>query len=404
LFGEGSGSALGILNVREQGRKKRRRNSMKTNSEHKEVVEQIANRGLMFTALLAVTLLAAGICRAQTSAAPSPNVDAKSATTGATAVAPVVGTKSVPPPANMLAAPRAQSSSQGPRDAITVHGYWVIDIRNPDGRIAKHMEFENQLCTSFVDGYNGGGVGGDSILASLLESTATPGAWAMVVGEPDASGLSQPNCAIAPYAYLNQAGATASSIYGTSFSNNGFVSGPVDGLPLAMSCIFSNPSGINISFPGSNNVTNHCDPVLTESPGPSGPGIVLSAQFNSPTNVPISAVGTELFTCMGSPGPPRPGDCLKIGPQAVNSLGLPNSPCTIQGTGATPNPVSSVTFTGCLPGDTTSIVTINSERVTNIPGRAPFSGVILTGTNGVPGPFTIGTGQTAVVTWTLSFQ
>ena len=31
------------------------------------------------------------------------------------------------------------------REGITVHGHWVIDVRNPDGTLSSHTEFENSL-------------------------------------------------------------------------------------------------------------------------------------------------------------------------------------------------------------------------------------------------------------------
>jgi hypothetical protein len=36
-------------------------------------------------------------------------------------------------------------STASPREGITVHGYWKIDIRNPDGSLVRHVEFENSL-------------------------------------------------------------------------------------------------------------------------------------------------------------------------------------------------------------------------------------------------------------------
>jgi hypothetical protein len=38
-------------------------------------------------------------------------------------------------------AARAQPRAEG----IGVHGYWIIDVRNPDGTLASHTEFENEL-------------------------------------------------------------------------------------------------------------------------------------------------------------------------------------------------------------------------------------------------------------------
>ena len=63
------------------------------------------------------------------------------------------------------------------------------------------------------------------------------------------------------------------------------------------------------------------------------------------------------------------------------------------------------TWTGCIPGDpSTSTVTTTSYMVDEDVGQNPFSGVVLTGTAGVPGPFTVSGGQTVVINWTLTFQ
>jgi hypothetical protein len=33
----------------------------------------------------------------------------------------------------------------GKSEGIKVHGHWIIDVRNPDGTLATHREFENSL-------------------------------------------------------------------------------------------------------------------------------------------------------------------------------------------------------------------------------------------------------------------
>ncbi len=45
----------------------------------------------------------------------------------------------------------AQESAQ--RQGIQVSGYWKLDVRNQDGSLAKHVEFENALTTNAVDMY-----------------------------------------------------------------------------------------------------------------------------------------------------------------------------------------------------------------------------------------------------------
>jgi hypothetical protein len=46
----------------------------------------------------------------------------------------------------------AEKSSRGPNEGIKVHGYWTLDVRNPDGTLSSHIEFENSL-TSLGAGF-----------------------------------------------------------------------------------------------------------------------------------------------------------------------------------------------------------------------------------------------------------
>lgn len=56
---------------------------------------------------------------------------------------------------------------------IQVHGHWVMDVKNPDGTLAAHKEFENSLTTGMNQGNN--------FLATLLAGSTVPGPWAMSV-------------------------------------------------------------------------------------------------------------------------------------------------------------------------------------------------------------------------------
>ena len=58
-------------------------------------------------------------------------------------------------------------------EGISVHGDWVIEVRNPDGSIAERREFENAL-----SGF------GANFLAKLLDRTASTGAWAVELLTP----------------------------------------------------------------------------------------------------------------------------------------------------------------------------------------------------------------------------
>jgi len=365
---------------------------MKTNDE-REAVSRFAPRILVLVGFIATALFCGGVSLAQTSAIAA-------ATPGAKPAAALASSTSASP-AKVPASPAAKSPSPGPHEVTKVHGYWIIEVRNPDGKVAKHMEFENQLCTSFSAAPYGGAVpGGDSILSSLLAGTASAGAWSIVVGAVPPSPANPPNCDIQPYVYLTQNGLCCASGL------------PYPGAPHATS-VFGAPATVRGGLDRAGSIppylANGVLQNLFESPAPVGQvGISLSAQFLAP-DVPggltISAVGTQLFTCTGSPGPPRPADCTNIGAYAGN-LASQGTPCVI--TTSNPDafgPPETTVWSGCIPGDpSTNSVSITTYDVANILDQNPFSGVVLTGTGGVPGPFTVLGGQTVAINWTLTFQ
>jgi hypothetical protein len=65
-------------------------------------------------------------------------------------------------------------SRGGQKESIKVHGHWTIDVRNADGTLATHREFENALQTS-----------GAKVLAHLLArlDTVQPDRWSIRIGE-----------------------------------------------------------------------------------------------------------------------------------------------------------------------------------------------------------------------------
>jgi hypothetical protein len=64
---------------------------------------------------------------------------------------------------------KAAAAPKGTSEGIHVHGHWTIEVKNPDGKVVTHREFENSLTSS-------GGTGAN-VLASLLSGVATPGSW-----------------------------------------------------------------------------------------------------------------------------------------------------------------------------------------------------------------------------------
>lgn len=79
-----------------------------------------------------------------------------------------------------IAALRAQAPG-GPREGIVVHGHWTIDVREPDGRLVSHREFENALVAS-----------GASMLGDILARRRTEGAWTVFVNASRAGSASYP--------------------------------------------------------------------------------------------------------------------------------------------------------------------------------------------------------------------
>jgi hypothetical protein len=59
------------------------------------------------------------------------------------------------------------ASSGGPSEGVVVHGYWTIEVFNPDGSLAEHREFENAL----VSGY------GSPTLVNILARQNSVGGW-----------------------------------------------------------------------------------------------------------------------------------------------------------------------------------------------------------------------------------
>lgn len=80
--------------------------------------------------------------------------------------------------ASSLAAAGAAKPAQGAEagtgksghEGVTVHGHWIIDLKNPDGTLAEHREFENALAQ------DGGG-----LLVGLLSGQIVPGNFAVTL-------------------------------------------------------------------------------------------------------------------------------------------------------------------------------------------------------------------------------
>lgn len=145
---------------------------MKTNFTH-EVIARIAGPGLVLAAVFALVLSNSSVVCAQVSA---------------TAPAVPAAASAQPAPADQAVRPVAPARRQpgGNHEGIKVHGYWKIDVRNPDGKLVSHTEFENSLQPTGAD-----------ILTGLLSGQYVPAGFQIIFntsvtpsyGSPGGSGL-----------------------------------------------------------------------------------------------------------------------------------------------------------------------------------------------------------------------
>lgn len=81
-----------------------------------------------------------------------------------TAISPAMAAAQAP-----AAATHAAPAPGGPREGITVHGDWTIEVRNPDGTLVRRQEFKNALIPDAGH------------LPSLLARTGFVGYWRLTV-------------------------------------------------------------------------------------------------------------------------------------------------------------------------------------------------------------------------------
>ena len=135
------------------------------------ILKNLAGSGIRLAVLSVLILGMAGVCQAQASSAP--------AQPAAKAVVPATAPEAVVPGVQLAAqtgqTATAGTAAKGTQEGIKVHGHWTIEVRNPDGKVVTHTEFENALVTN------------QSVLAGLLTGTASFGDWQVVLGTSNGS-------------------------------------------------------------------------------------------------------------------------------------------------------------------------------------------------------------------------
>lgn len=273
---------------------------MKTTNQHKAGSRPVS-RGLLFVAVFLTALIWTTVSRAQTSAA----LAAKPATALSSSASLHTGNLPLSPAAT------TKPPAGGAREGVKIHGHWTIDVRNPDGTLDKHLDFENGLCTlsSLVAGGGLNPQAGDVDLASLLFGNIVPGPWQIILDSPvipafPAGGSPGPACGNLPQTsnafILNQSNATA--------LNAQFIGSPL--FPLWFPVL--------------------SPPALTGSSN----GILLAAQFTIPqgtSNTTITSVQANFGICLTNQY--SASSCVSNFPGVA-----PFSGTYLTGTGAIPAP------------------------------------------------------------------
>jgi hypothetical protein len=119
-----------------------------------------------------------------------------------------------PAPEQTSPAVAAQSRNNGKTEGIKIHGHWVIEVRNPDGTVVTHREFENSLTQS----------SGAVLLGSTLGRQYSVGTWMLTL--TNASNLGpciNTNLSSKPWAcYIFETGTTLPSASPNYDSSNSF--------------------------------------------------------------------------------------------------------------------------------------------------------------------------------------
>jgi len=177
--------------------------------------------------------------------------------------------------------------ADGPHEGIKVHGHWTIEVRNPDGKLVTHREFENSLVP-------GGLSPGALTLATALGRASTVGLWWVFAEQLNVPGgpCLIPNnlpasCALAE---------SVDTFSGSNFFHNLTLSAPFNS---------SDPNYLKLILNGTFTVQNaaQIDHVFTRV-GACAPTVASASCTNDPFNGYNSLGSTDFTSTTVSPSIP----------------------------------------------------------------------------------------------------
>lgn len=173
--------------------------------------------------------------------------------------------------------PSGDASHQG----IKVHGHWTIEVRNPDGAMVRHVEFENSLTLA-----------GAPVFPALLSRGAVPGGWTINLSGPVGG--------------LCHSGGISNPVSTCLLAENSVALGPPDGfLTVGTSGSFSEKltlSGSVMGVPSAGTITTvasglvTCPATMTPSTCLTTPGFFNSFTAATPTGGVVSIAGGQVVS------------------------------------------------------------------------------------------------------------
>ncbi len=133
--------------------------------------------------VLSSLCLAVPSVHGQAAAAPDSPVKAKAVASSAMPAQ----TGSASAPGHAQERNTAARKPGGPHEGIKVHGHWIIEVKNPDGTVTEHRDFENSLITTGEPGT------GQQTLVMLLSGNAAVTGWNIYLASESGAAPCAPN-------------------------------------------------------------------------------------------------------------------------------------------------------------------------------------------------------------------